>query len=137
MTKATSFLSRRPLIVPAALAALMLVGTAGPRPRGYFTLLRWVVGAAAVAFAASGGSTGRVWAGWLFGVLAALFNPVVPVHLARTTWRPIDAAAGVAFAVGAIRLTTAPATRDRPPIREPIEPVAGHGPGHSRRSDAP
>jgi hypothetical protein len=84
----------------------MLVGAAGPRPHGYFTLLRWVVSAVAVAFAAGACSTGWVWAGWLFGVLAVLFNPVVPVHLARTTWQPIDAAAGIAFVVGAVLLTT-------------------------------
>jgi hypothetical protein len=106
MAKTLSFLTRRRLIIPAVIAVLMLAGTAGSRPYWYFTLLRWVVCAAAVAFAAYGASTGKVWAGWLFGVVAVVFNPVVPVHLARKTWQPIDAAAGIAFVIGAILLKT-------------------------------
>src|SRR5436853_537365 len=62
--------------------------------------------AAAVAFAAYGFTTERVWAGLLFGALALLFNPVVPMHLARKTWQPIDAAAAVAFVAGAVLLKT-------------------------------
>jgi hypothetical protein len=107
MATALSFLTRRPLIVPAGIAVLMLIGTAGPRPHWYFHLLRWVVCTVAIVFAAYGSSTNRAWAGWVFGVLAVLFNPVVPVHLARKTWQPIDAAAGIAFVVGAVLIKTA------------------------------
>jgi hypothetical protein len=106
-------LYRRPLIIPAAIAAVRLIGAVAPQPYWYFTLLRWVVCAAGVAFAAFGCSTNRVWAGWLFGTLAILFNPIVPVHLTRAAWRPIDAAAGIAFAVGAVLLTAAPDSPDK------------------------
>jgi hypothetical protein len=115
MDKVIPFLSRRPLLVPAVIAVLMLMsaGAVGPRSHWYFHLLRWVVCAAAVALAAYGLSTERAWAGLLFGALAVLFNPVVPVHLARKTWQPIDAAAGVAFIIGAVLLTAASDRRSR------------------------
>ncbi|HEX4592571.1 MAG TPA: DUF6804 family protein, partial [Gemmataceae bacterium] len=106
------FLARRPLILPAAVAVAMLIGAAGPRPNWYFSLLRWVVCAAAVGFAAYGSSSSRVWAGWVFGILAILFNPLVPVRLSRSTWQFIDIASAIGLAAGAI-LITAVSSRQR------------------------
>jgi hypothetical protein len=97
-----SFISKRPLIVPAAIAAVMLLGALGSWPYGYFTLLRWVVCTIAVVFAVYAYKVQRAWASWVFGALAILFNPLVPVHLSRKTWPPVDVAAAMVFIVGAI-----------------------------------
>ena len=39
--------------------------------------------------------------GWatVFGVMALMFNPFIPVHLGRATWGLVDVGAGVLFAV--------------------------------------
>src|SRR5437879_1684852 len=120
-----SFFSQRPLIVPAVVAVLMLIGTAGSRPLWYFNLLRWVVCATAVALAVHGSSTNKVWAAWVFGALAVLFNPVVPVHFARKTWQPIDAAAGIAFVVGAVLLKTVSVHQNAGPNSEKPSNLGG------------
>lgn len=71
-------------------AITVLVWALDTHPYSYYTLLRWVVCAVA-AFAAyiahSELKTGWVW---VLGILAILFNPIIPVYLDRQTWAVID-----------------------------------------------
>ena len=46
----------------------------------------------------------KMWATWLFGFIAVLFNPLIPIHLSREIWQPIDVVCGVLFIVTAIVL---------------------------------
>ena len=61
----------------------------------YYTLLRWITFGAGLytAFIAFKNEQ----QGWaiLLGILALLFNPLVPVHLQRQTWAFIDIGAGI------------------------------------------
>jgi hypothetical protein len=99
-------MSNRPLLVPGLVSAAMLAGALGSWPYGYYTLLRWVVCAAAIVFAVYGFNNRAQWATWVFGFVALLFNPIVPVTLTRPIWAPIDLAVAAVFAVGAVALTT-------------------------------
>jgi hypothetical protein len=36
---------------------------------------------------------------WSFGIIAVLFNPIIPVHLTRAIWQPINIATGIAFLI--------------------------------------
>ena len=36
---------------------------------------------------------------WAFGILAILFNPIVPVHLTRPIWLPINLVTGIALLI--------------------------------------
>jgi hypothetical protein len=65
----------------------------------YYMILRAIV----CSVALWGAITARrqqdyVWL-WTFGVIAVLFNPVLPVHLTRGIWMPINLATGIAFLV--------------------------------------
>jgi hypothetical protein len=82
-------------IVPAA----MLFAALGHWPYSFYMLLRVVVTAAAVlltAFAYQRTKTFSVWIG-LFLVVAAVFNPIVPLHLTRGAWSILNIAAGALF----------------------------------------
>jgi hypothetical protein len=82
-------------IVPAA----MLFAALGHWRYGYYMLLRVVVTAAAVlltAFAYQRTKTFTVWIG-VFLVVAAVFNPIVPLHLTRGAWSILNIAAGALF----------------------------------------
>jgi len=46
----------------------------------------------------------RAWAVWVFGFVAVLFNPLVPFHINRDTWRVIDLLAAAIFVVGMVVL---------------------------------
>jgi len=88
-------------VVPAG---MLLLSLSGHRRSGFFILLRWVVG---------GGAALLAWmahdqdvSGWMWvmvGILI-LFNPLVPLHLRRDTWRVLDLGAAALFVVVALRL---------------------------------
>jgi len=95
---------RRPHAIPCVIAAAFLLGALARWPYGYYTLLRWVTcaGAVYVALTAQGWKH-IVWV-WVFGFVAVLFNPLVPVHLSREIWQPIDVAAAALFVAAAVTL---------------------------------
>lgn len=69
----------------------------GDLPYGYYRLLRWTTCGVAIASAfqlSRFAHTGWVWA---LGILAALFNPLIPIHFERETWRIFDGVAGCFF----------------------------------------
>jgi hypothetical protein len=67
-------------------AALLVDAAVERRPYSFYTLLLWICCPvfAYSAFAAYENKHG-VWV-WVFGVLAALYNPIFRVHLDRGTW---------------------------------------------------
>jgi len=77
------------VVVRLAVAGL-LVWALARHPYSYYVLLRWVTCAVAVYSVIVAWPAER-W-GWVvaFGTVALLFNPLVPVHLDRSTWATID-----------------------------------------------
>jgi len=73
------------------IATAMLVSAAVQRhPYSFYTLLRWVCCPAFAYSAFTAHERNRVGWTWIFGVLAALYNPIFRVHLDRTTWTGIN-----------------------------------------------
>jgi len=91
--------TQKPHIIPCVIAALMLLGALGDWPYGYFQLLRWTTCAAAVFVAFSAYQWQKIWTVWVFGFVAVLFNPMVPIHLSREVWQPIDVGCALLFFV--------------------------------------
>ncbi len=87
----------RPHLIPALIAAGLLLGAIAPLPYGYYQMLRWVVGGIAIYMAYKSYSWEKRWATWIFGIVAVLFNPVVPIHLTKEIWQPIDGVCAVFF----------------------------------------
>ncbi|MFC1636345.1 DUF6804 family protein [Planctomycetota bacterium] len=92
-------LQKRPHLIPAIIAALMLFGALAQWPYGYYQLLRFVVCGVSVYVAVMAYTWKKIWATWLFGIVAILFNPLVPIHLSRELWQPIDFMTAVLFVV--------------------------------------
>jgi len=80
------------LLTAGAVIALGLALDGGREPKGFFTAVRVCV-CFASAYAAVKAYRGQreTWA-WLLGANAALYNPFVLVHLARSTWNLVDLA---------------------------------------------
>jgi len=97
--RAREFLKHRPHWPYAAGAAVLLVAGLADWPYGYYVFLRWTV----TVVAAFVGFVAYTWKGlhavWPFGVIAILFNPLVPVHLSREIWAAIDLVVAAAFLV--------------------------------------
>ncbi|MDI9433931.1 MAG: hypothetical protein QM570_19615 [Planctomycetota bacterium] len=106
------FLTARPHAIASAVAALALFAALGQWPYGYYTVLRFIVCGAGgyTAFVLYG--WGRIGLAWLFGFIAVLFNPVVPIHLSRELWQPIDALCGVLLLVVVVTVKKPSPRRD-------------------------
>ena len=106
--RANKVLAQQPHLVPAIVAALMLLVALAQWPYGYYQILRWVVCATAVFVVWCSYSWNKYWAIWFFALVAVLFNPLVPVHLSRQVWRPIDIVSALAFLVSIVALSKPP-----------------------------
>ncbi len=66
-------------------------------PHTYYLFLRWAVCAVSVVSAFQmHRMKSQGWV-WILGAVAILFNPFIPVHFEKSTWRVLDAATGVVF----------------------------------------
>ena len=86
-------------------AIILLLWALARHPYGYYTLLRFVVcGVSAYgAYFSSEIIINKGWA-WIFGIIAILFNPIIPIHLDRDTWAVIDVAVAVVLGVSIFML---------------------------------
>ncbi len=90
-------MDKRPLLIPSLIAAAMLLGALADLPYGYYQLLRFVVCGVSVYVAYMAYKWQKIWATWLFGFIALLFNPLIPIHLSREIWQPIDLICALLF----------------------------------------
>lgn len=73
-------------------AAILLFLALFSMPYGYYILLRFVVcGVSAYGTYFAVKFKRNAWA-WTFGIIAILFNPIIPIHLDKDTWAVIDVA---------------------------------------------
>ncbi|MBN1972548.1 MAG: hypothetical protein JW787_02845 [Sedimentisphaerales bacterium] len=92
-------LKKRPHLIPCIIASSMLLGALGDWPYGYFQLLRFVVCGVGAYVAYMAYNWKKLWATWLFGIIAVLFNPLAPIHLSREIWQPIDVVCAILFVI--------------------------------------
>lgn len=92
-------MDKRPHLIPALITAIMLVGALAKWPYGYYQLLRFVVCGVAVYIAYMAYNWQKMWAVWVFGFIALLFNPLKPIHFSRELWQFVDVICAVLFAV--------------------------------------
>lgn len=77
--------------------AVMAVGVL-PMPYGYYSLSRLVVCACAVYFAIASKSQNQDVFIWVFGALAVLYNPIIPVHLyEKEIWMVVNLVTAAVF----------------------------------------
>jgi len=96
-------MSKGTIIAICLVAAAALVVGCFPLPIGYYTFLRIVACAVAVSLLFFPKSNGVTYRHIINGVVAILFNPIVPVYLhSKTAWVVIDAVAAGWFLLQAI-----------------------------------
>lgn len=88
--------------VAAGIAAGLLLWALSRHSYDYYTLLRWVVCAVAVYGVVVFSEPKRMTFIVPLGVIALFFNPLIPVHLSRSTWAPIDVLAAATLLLSAI-----------------------------------
>lgn len=74
-------------------------------PIGYFTFLRIIVTIGAVSIVVAESQNGFNFWVIVFGIIAILFNPVIPIYLnSKSAWMPIDLICGILFLVKSFNL---------------------------------
>jgi len=101
-------LQKKPHLIPAIIAAVMLLGALADLPYGYYQLLRFVVCGVAVYIVYTAYTWQKMWAMWLFGFIALLFNPFIPIHLSKELWQPIDFVCAILFTIFGVTLKKMP-----------------------------
>ncbi len=81
------------------IAAALLFAAAAPLPYGFYTLLR-IVGTIVFAWAAfTAYERKHPSLPWVFGLVALVFNPFIPIHLPKEVWAFLDVGAGLLLLV--------------------------------------
>ncbi|QEG35108.1 DUF6804 family protein [Bythopirellula goksoeyrii] len=86
---------RFPIVILCAASACMLfVARDETHPYVFYQVLRVLVSATAIMLSIYAYRWGYTWMPWGFGILAGLFNPLVPFHFSRHAWSEFDLVAG-------------------------------------------
>ncbi len=75
-------------------------------PYGYYILLRWIITASALFLAWIAYDLEKVLWVVLMGLVAILFNPLIPIHLAKSGWVLIDFVSAILFFLAAYSIKT-------------------------------
>ena len=78
--------------MPQIISIIMLLWALNPKnPYGYYVLLRIVLCAVCtfLAFRALE-IENTAWA-WILGMMAVIYNPIIPIHLTRKIWSVVNA----------------------------------------------
>lgn len=102
----------RPHMVPCVVAAGLSLLAVADLPYGYYMFLRWAVCAVSVYVVVLGLQTGRIWAAWLYGALAVLFNPIFRIHLSKDIWQPINVITSILLVLAVIVIGQPNSTSD-------------------------
>ena len=86
-------------LIGRIVAAGMLIWALDDHPYDYFTFLRIIVCCVAGYCAVLASEQQKDPWIWILGGIAVLFNPIIPIHMSRETWRVIDIAVAIVLLV--------------------------------------
>jgi len=81
------------------LGAIILLIALADNPYSYYQFLRWAIVIIAGYTAYTAYNTRKTGWAWVFGVMAILFNPIMPFYFSKDTWQLIDFCSAVIFVV--------------------------------------
>lgn len=81
------------------LAIGFLLGALGQHQCGYYQLIRWIMTGSGVYLSFLSYNSKREIQTWTFGVIALIFNPILPFHFLRSTWYIIDIITAIIFSL--------------------------------------
>lgn len=75
----------------------LLIVACFPLPYGYYTFLRIAITIISVLFIINDSANGFSTQNIIWGVLAILYNPLIPIHLTKTIWIGLNIVTAVWF----------------------------------------
>ncbi|PJA02021.1 hypothetical protein COX73_02995 [bacterium (Candidatus Gribaldobacteria) CG_4_10_14_0_2_um_filter_36_18] len=83
---------------------LLLLAIPAIWPYGYYVFLRWLVTASALFLIWVAYNLKKTFWLFLMGIVAILFNPIIPVHLDKETWVIIDFIVAILFLISIFKI---------------------------------
>jgi len=81
------------LVIVKIVAMIFLLGAVTNAHYSYYQLIKWLISGIGIYSAYSAYKTNlkgmTIWI-WVFGIIAILFNPIIPFYFKRSTWRFLD-----------------------------------------------
>jgi len=78
-------------------AVVFLFGALNSFPYAYYQVLRWIVCASSIYLAYFYHESNKAIWTWVFGIIAILFNPILPIYFTKEIWQPIDVIVAIIF----------------------------------------
>lgn len=90
----------------ASVIAIIMLLLAIPTfwPYGYYILLRWVIALGALFLVWVAYNLKKTFWVFLMGIVAILFNPIIPIHLDKEIWVIIDFIVAILFLVSIFKI---------------------------------
>ncbi len=90
--------------IPIIISVIILFLAIFPMPYGYYTLLRLVVCGTAIYIVYNAKKINRQSWMWVMGIIALLFNPLIPIYLNKGVWVIIDIIVAITFCVSFLQI---------------------------------
>lgn len=94
------------IYLPQLCAVLLLLWALNPsNPYGYYILLRWICCGVFSYLAVKASKYNQEEWAWVFGVIAAIYNPIFRVPFGREVWTVVNLATIVAAVISMFRFS--------------------------------
>lgn len=91
---------KKQIIVPSIITAILLLIAIFPIGEyGYYILLRWIVCLTAIYFAYLSYEAEKIYWTWVMGIIALIFNPLIPFYLGKDIWVVVDFIVAIVFGI--------------------------------------
>ncbi len=92
--------TQKQIITPSIVVMLLLFIAIFPiEEYGYYILLRWIVCLTAIYIAYFSYEAEKIYWSWTMGIIALIFNPLIPFHLGKDIWVVVDFIAAIVFGI--------------------------------------
>lgn len=91
---------QRQILLPSiSIIMLLLIAILPIKEYGYYVLLKWVVFLTSIYIGYFFYRVKKMNWIWLMGIIAAVFNPIMPIPLGKSIWRIIDFITALIFGI--------------------------------------
>ncbi len=92
--------TQKQIIIPSIVVMILLLIAIFPiEEYGYYILLRWIVCLTAIYISYFSYEVEKIYWTWVMGIIALIFNPLIPFYLGKDIWIVVDFIVAIVFGI--------------------------------------